>query len=263
VLARDLEKAKRFSDRGVKVFEGDYFDLQSMIDAFTGIDELLLIGAVSRSNRAPQHANMVKAVTAAKVGHVAYISFQRREHPKVKLFEVTDVENDTERDIKASGIAYTIARNTLYSEAYTIFFGSDDLTTSGVHAFGPEGKTTYAAIADLAEANAKLLIDPRHRNKSYDLNANKSLSFREMAGVIGEALGKPVPFVSTTREKVIERYVSKGVPLEAAEYTAGFLNAVAEGDFADGSSVLTDILGREPTPLLETFKDWAVAQKAT
>ncbi|MGC2784953.1 MAG: hypothetical protein WA397_14210 [Roseiarcus sp.] len=99
---------------------------------------------------------------------------------------MTDVENDTEHDIKALGIAYTIARNTLYSEAYTAFFGSDDLTISGMHAFGPESKTTYATIADLAEANAKLLTDPRHRNKSYDLNANKSLSFREMAGVIGE-----------------------------------------------------------------------------
>ena len=97
VLARDAEKAKRFSDRGIKVFKGDYFELQSMIDAFTGIDELLLIGALSRSNRAPQHANMVKAIGAAKPGHVVYISLQRREHPKLKLFEVTDVENDTER----------------------------------------------------------------------------------------------------------------------------------------------------------------------
>src|SRR3984957_14054897 len=183
VLARDLEKAKRFSDHGIKVFKGDYFDLESMINAFTGIDELLLIGAVSRSNRAPQHANMVKAIEAAKVGRVVYISLQRREHPKVKLFEVTDVENDTERDIKASGIAYTIARNTLYSEAFTAFFGSDDLTTSGVHAFGPAGQTTHHPTHNITPADAKLLTDPRHRNKSYDLNANKALSFREMAGV--------------------------------------------------------------------------------
>jgi NAD(P)H dehydrogenase (quinone) len=47
VLARDLEKAKRFSDRGIKVFKGDYFELQSMIDAFTGIDDLLLSSARS------------------------------------------------------------------------------------------------------------------------------------------------------------------------------------------------------------------------
>jgi hypothetical protein len=40
------------------------------------------------------------------------------------------------------------------------------------------------------------------------------------------------------------------------------LNAVAEGDFVDCSSVLTDILGREPMPLWETFKGWAAAQKA-
>jgi NAD(P)H dehydrogenase (quinone) len=262
VLARELEKAKRFSDHGIKVFKGDYFDLESMINAFTGIDELLLIGAVSRSNRAPQHANMVKAIEAAKVGRVVYISLQRREHPKVKLFEVTDVENDTERDIKASGIAYTIARNTLYSEAYTAFFGTDDLATGGVHAFGPEGKTTYAAMADLAEANAKLLTDPRHRNRSYDLNAKQVAQLSRDGRSHRRGLGKPVPFVSTTREKVIERYISKGFPPEVAEYTAGFLNAVAEGDFGDGSSVLTDILGREPIPLLETFKGWAAANKA-
>jgi hypothetical protein len=53
---------------------------------------------------------------------------------------VTDVENDTERDIQASSIAYTIVRNTLYSEAYTAFFGSEDLTISGVHAFGPKAR---------------------------------------------------------------------------------------------------------------------------
>jgi hypothetical protein len=45
---------------------------------------------------------MVQAVEAAKPDHVVYISLQRREHPKLKLFEVTDVENDTERDIKAA-----------------------------------------------------------------------------------------------------------------------------------------------------------------
>jgi hypothetical protein len=37
---------------------------------------------------------------------------------------------------------------------------------------------------------------------------------------------------------------------------------VAEGDFADASSALTDLLGREPMPLSETFKGWAAAYKA-
>jgi hypothetical protein len=62
--------------------------------------------------------------------------------------------------------------------------------------------------------------------------------------------------------EVIDRCVSKGFPPEVAEYTAGFLNAVAEGNFADGSSVLTELLGREPTPLLDTFRGWAAAHKA-
>ena len=224
VLARDLEKAKRFSDRGIKVFFAVYPELQSMIDAFTGIDELLLIGAVSRSNRAPQHANMVQAVEAAKPGHVVYISLQRREHPKLKLFEVTDVENGTERDIRASGIAYTIARNTLYSEEDTAFFGSDDLTTGGVHAFGPEGKTTYAAIADLAEANAKLLNRPAPSQQELRSPRVQGAQLpRDGRNVIGEALGKPVPFVSTTREEVIEPRRLEGLPARSRGVHSGLL----------------------------------------
>ncbi len=31
VLARDREKAKRFSDRGVKVFKGDYLELVPIV----------------------------------------------------------------------------------------------------------------------------------------------------------------------------------------------------------------------------------------
>jgi hypothetical protein len=135
---------------------------------------------------------------------------------------VTDVENDTERDIQASSIAYTIVRNTLYSEAYTAFFGSEDLTISGVHAFGPEGKTTYTTIADLAEANAKLLTDPRHRNKSYDLNANKSPSFARWP----ESSASPRQARSVRLEHAREgrrRYVSRGVPPEAMELHPGLL----------------------------------------
>ncbi len=47
--------------------------------------------------------------------------------------------------------------------------------------------------------------------------------------------------------------VAKGLSLEQAEYTAAFLNAVAEGEFSETSNGLQTILGRKPMSLKETF----------
>ena len=50
VLVRDPGKAASLEARGVKIVKGDYFDYQSLVNAFRGVDKLLLIGAVARPN---------------------------------------------------------------------------------------------------------------------------------------------------------------------------------------------------------------------
>jgi NAD(P)H dehydrogenase (quinone) len=55
VLARDPGEAAGLKGRDVNVVKGDYVDYESQVSAFSGIDKVLLIGAVSlASNSRPQ-----------------------------------------------------------------------------------------------------------------------------------------------------------------------------------------------------------------
>ena len=124
----------------------------------------------------------------------------------------------------------------------------------GVRAFGPEGRTTYADIADLGRANANLLTQSGHENKIYDLNAGETVTLEDMAKLWSEVYGKPIPYTRVTKREFVDWLVSKGLPVERAEFGAAFLNAVAEGEFSETSDALRNILGRTPTSLKETFE---------
>lgn len=199
VLVRDPAKVAGLEARGVKVVKGDYFDYDALVNAFTDIDKLLLIGAPGLSNRAPQHENILKAIEIARPGHVVYVSFYHKDGSKIKLPEVTDVEIKSEKDLVSSGVPYTIVRNALYTQMFGIFFGGifgGHVKEEAVRAFGPEGKTTYADINDLGQANANLLTQSGHENKVYLLNSGETLGLKDIAAVWSEVYGKTIPLHS-------------------------------------------------------------------
>jgi NAD(P)H dehydrogenase (quinone) len=252
VMTRDPEKAAALAARGVTVVKGDYFDYDSLVKAFTGIDRLLLIGAVSLSIRAPQHENMIKAVKAAKPGYVVYVGFYWIEGSNIKLREVTDVEIKSEKDLAAAGVPYTIVRNPLYTHAYKFLLGGD-LKADGVRGFGSENQATYADITDLGEANAKLLIKGGHKGETLLLNSGEKLTLKDMAAVWSKVYGAPIAYIYGTRQAFVDMLVAKGQPLEQAEYAAAFINAAVEGEFSETSASLEALLGRKPTSLKETY----------
>jgi NAD(P)H dehydrogenase (quinone) len=253
VLLRDPAKAAAFEVRGVKVVKGDYFDYDALVNAFTGIDKLLIIGAPGLSNRAPQHENIIKAIEAARPGHVVYVSFYHKDGSKIKLPEVTDVEIKSEKDLVNSGVPYTIVRNPPYAQMFGIFLGGN-VKEEGVRAFGHEGKTTYADINDLGQANANLLTQSGHENKIYLLNSGETLGLKDMAAMWSNVYGKTIPYIHGTKQEFIDALVAKGASLQRAEYITSFINAVVEGEFSETSDALRTILGRKPTSIMEAYK---------
>jgi NAD(P)H dehydrogenase (quinone) len=76
-LVRDEVKAAELKDKGINPRIGDYNNLESLMQAFTGIDKLLLVSSSDLNDRTNQHINAVKAARSAGVGHIFYTSFQR------------------------------------------------------------------------------------------------------------------------------------------------------------------------------------------
>ena len=253
VLARNAEKVSTLAARGVSVAIGDYFDKDSLVRAFRGADKVLLIGSPAHSDRALQQKNMIEAVKEARVGHAVYVGLQRKEGSEAKIAAVTDVEIASEAALKASGVPYTIVRNTVYTNHLRLRNIGPNFLKVGMMSFGPETKTTYAEIDDLGLGNAKLLVQSGHENQIYNFNAGEALSFREIAALLSEIYGKEIPFKTVSILEFLSALLAAGVPLPLALYAADFTNATAVGDFSDASTALAEISGRKPQTLKESI----------
>lgn len=255
VLVRDEAKAAPFKALGVTTAIGNYDDKASLVAAFAGVDKLYFISGNDLPNRNTQHENVVNAAIEAKVGHVIYTSFQRKnESESSPLAFLASSHLLAENLLKASGLKYTLLKHGLYAEVIPQFVGNNVLETGVIFQPAGQGKTAYVLRADLAEAGVAVLTGEGHENRSYELTGPEALSYQDIAALISAASGKDVTYVSPAAEVFKEELTKAGVPAEYIGLFTGFSVAVQEGDFENVSPDLETLIGRKGGSVKEYIK---------
>ncbi|PSL35433.1 SDR family oxidoreductase [Chitinophaga ginsengisoli] len=246
VLVRDEAKAAPFRELGVEVAIGSYDDKTSLVNAFKDVDKLYFVSGSDTAKRGQQHENVVSAAIEAKVGHVVYTSFQRKNETETSpIYFVASTHLLTERLLQSSGLKYTILKHGIYTEMIPIFIGDRVLETGVIFQPAGEGKTAFILRSDLAEAGVAVLTGQGHENRSYELTGPAAVSFEEIAAKISAVTGKNVSYVSPTPEVFTAELTKAGVPAEYIGLFAGFSEATKEGEFASISTDLEKLTGRK------------------
>lgn len=246
-LARDEEKAADLKNKDIEIRIGDYNNYEQLVNAFKGIDKLLLISGSDIVNRDQQHQNVVKAANEARVKHIVYTSFERKNETETSpITFVVASHIATENWIKSSGMHYTILRNNLYMDLLPWFFGEKVMET-GVFLPAGDTKAAFALRDDMAEATANVLVTEGHENKVYNFSNSENVSIGEMVTNLGEIVGKEIPYTSPSSEVFVETLTNAKVPADFVGMFAGFSEAIQQGEFTVENSDLENILGRKPT----------------
>lgn len=254
-LVRDVEKAKSLADRGIELRVGDYNDHESLINAFQGLDKLLLVSSNDRQaieNRTSQHINVINAAKEAQVKHIIYTSFVRRPHfgdSAIAAFQNSHVQ--TEEALKKSGINYTILQNGIYLEMIPVFVG-DKIAETGTIVFPAQaGKASFVLREELAEAAAHVLLTELHENKVYQLTNIESVTFDEIANALSIPLAKEVTYSSPSVDEFETLLRKFGVPdLYIGMFTM-WGSALAQGTMDVEDNTLKVFLGRKPTSMMQ------------
>lgn len=265
VVARDPSRAQHFSDRGVAVRHGDYADPGTLVPAFAGADQLLLVSSSDPyADAVALHTAAVDAAVAAGVGHVLYTSHQGAS-PRTPFGPGRD-HAATEEVLERSGLPWTSLRNGFY--AHTLTWLAGDWRTTGVMTVPADGPVSWTAREDAAEAAAvvmaRLAAGATGLEGPLTLTAEEAPTFADVAASVSRATGSHVERVLVDPEEWLATQVREGRPEGMARFTLGMYEAAAAGFFAGTSPLLTDLLGRRPASALDalTASPEAVSSRA-
>jgi NAD(P)H dehydrogenase (quinone) len=255
-LVRDEAKAEDLKAKGINLRIGDYDNYASLIEAFKGVDKLLLVSSSDVVKRGQQHENAVRAAKEAGVKHILYTSFERKNDTETSpIYFLGKSHIKTEKLIKESGLNYTIFRNNLYLDALPMFFGEQVLAT-GIFLPAGEVKSAFALRNDMTEATANVLTSQGHENKVYSINNTENVSLQEIAQDLGEIAGKQINYVSPPQDIYVETLTAAGVPAEYVAMFAGFAEAIKQGEFSAEKTDLENLLGRKLTTAKAFLKEF-------
>ncbi|MBC73742.1 MAG: NAD(P)-dependent oxidoreductase [Muricauda sp.] len=249
-LARNKEKLKDLAAKGVEIREGDYFDYDSLLRAFEGVEKIMLTSAIAFTDRSTQHYNVITAARQMGVKHVVYMSIMRKEGSGRIMSEVTESDLFTEQVLKSSGLDYTILYHPPFADLLSAYYGPNPYE-NGINVPANNGKMAPATRDELAEAHAEILSTPGHENKTYSLGGSHSISFADMAKILSEIKGQAVSFSTISAEAYIDGMVAQGVARHMAEFITGWVLAIEGGEFEYQSGDLERLLGRKT----KTFKE--------
>ena len=247
-LSRSPEKLADLAGRGVQVVRADFDDPATLGPAFEGGDVLLLISTdniVEPGARIRQHGAAIEAARAAGIKQVAYTSMARPEPANPVTIESDHAA--TEGLLRESGLAWTMLRNNLYAE-FLVEAGA--VTPGGLVGNAGAGRVAFVAREDCAAAAAAVLVDPAsHANRAYEITGPTAPNRDEIAAILGEVLGRPVPNIDLDDATYRAGVLAAGVPPILVDVVVSFGVATRDGWLDGATTAVADLTGRPATPL--------------
>jgi len=232
---------------GARVRFADFDRPESVRTALEGVDRLLLISTDTVEGRSRQHLTAIDAASEAGVDGLVYTSMLSPEPGSPALIAASHWA--TEEHLRASGLAFTILRCSLYSD-FQVFEAAEALASGRfVHNRGAGG-CSYIARADCAMAAAAVLAGEGHEGVIYELTGPESLNADRLAAIYSEAGGRRVEAVSVGDDELLDLlqgdrgadgHVQYGVAL-----TVSLGQAIRAGDFGGLTSAVQELTGAPP-----------------
>ncbi|RED97883.1 SDR family oxidoreductase [Marinoscillum furvescens] len=238
---------------GVEVRKGDYNSREQFDEALKGVSRLLLVsGMDAPDKRIGQHRNVIQAAKSNGVEKVVYTSIIGLEEGTA-FSPIVQSNRQTEADVRASGMDWSIGRNGIYIEPDLEYLDTY-LQAGEIHNCAGDGRCTYTSRAELAVAYAKMLLDDHTSGKTYRL-AGQPITQSELAEAINSVYHTNLKY----KELSVRAYKEDRIA-ELGEFMGTIIAGIYEGIRKGANDVPSDfetLVGRphlSPAQLIRNFQ---------
>lgn len=243
---RNQARLEELASAGFRTAAVDLSNSTGVADLVARHPDIVLISGRDE-NRLAQHKSVIKAAKNANARHVYYTSGVRADDDR---FEINADHRATENALVASGVPYTILRNTWYIENYVQSLAGPRFT--GVLA-AATGDAVVAATSrkDLAEALAVVVTTDGHDNATYSLSGDTDFTYADIAAAMSVVLEREVAYRPVAPEELRAMLLRTGMDDGLASFLVSLDETIAAGVFARVGDDLSRLLGRPTTGLVE------------
>ncbi|KFX28062.1 SDR family oxidoreductase [Ralstonia solanacearum] len=232
---------------------GDYDHAETLVQAYRGLDRLLLIPSADLRPgvRGRQFMAAIDAAVRAGVPHIVMVSAAgTREMAEPSLGAAYWVG---EQQLVRTASRWTILRMNYYAESFAqqvpLSLGSGVLPGLG------ESRVAFVSRDDVAAAAAGILLGEGHAGALYNATGPVALSGAQRAALVAEITGKPLRFAVSDEAGLRQGLARAGIP-------EGFADAVIEieknfvaGAFDVVTGDVARLAGREPRAFRDLLVD--------
>ncbi|TDD17018.1 NAD(P)H-binding protein [Nonomuraea diastatica] len=236
---------RRPVDLPAEVTLGDLNDPASVAGALAGVRGVFLLSGYDRM------AETLAAVARAGVEHLVLLSASAAEAANLDN-PVSSYHVESEALVREAGVPWTVLRPRTFM-SNTLRWADQVRAGKVVRETFPEVSVATIDPLDIAAVAAASLLEQGHAGQVYGLTGPRALRPADRARLLGEALGREVPFEGLSDAEARTELLAT-MPQAYAEAFYGFF---ARGEL-DESAVLPtveQVTGRPP----RTFEEWAVA----
>ncbi|MDV3126030.1 NAD(P)H-binding protein [Mycobacterium sp. 21AC1] len=244
LTTRNPDALSEFTRRGARVRHADFGDPATLLDAFTGVDRLLVISADNVGSRVAGHLAAIDAAKRAGVSHVVYTSVPQPA-PENPALVVAD-HRATEDALHASGLQWTALRNNVYADMQLPVVARAAATGRLVTNAG-DGGAAYVTRADCAAAAVGVLTGTFETNVSYDITGPHAVTAHDLGALAGDH----VEVIHVDDDAYAAGLRDSGLPADVADLLTSFGAAVRGGFLADVTDAVPALSGTPATSLTE------------
>jgi len=229
---------RRLEIPGVETCTIDYDRPETLPTALEGIDTVLLASYATLHETA-----MVDAARAAGVGRMVKLSAWQAAD---EAFTIARWHREVERAIEDRGLAWTFLRPDFFMQNLVTYMGGLIVEEGAIYEPAGDARVSYIDAGDIGYVAARVLTEPGHEGRAYDLSGPQALTHDEVAEQLTEALGRTVRHVRVSDDTYRRKLLEIGFPEEdAAAYTDAYRYG-RTGALSTVTTHVADLTGRPP-----------------
>ena len=243
----------KLNKKGFKARIANFDNINTLNEAFKGIDKLLLISTMAQ-NRFEQHKNVIDAAKNQGVKHIIYTSLAIKDINTSGVKDLMISHFETEDYIKSSGLTYTILRNTMYADALGQILGENALNQD-INLPAGDGKVPFVLRREMGEGIANLLIQDGHEDKVYAITGSKQFGLNEIAEALSEISNSKINYNNISSADFNAFLESIGFPEFAIYLHSGTIVDIKSTQYEITDTTLEKLLGRQTASIKDFLKE--------